>query len=428
MSNIVIVGAQWGDEGKGKITNSLSTCADMVVRFQGGSNAGHTVSVNGEPVVFHLLPSGISVPGVMCVLGPGVVIDPEELVEEIHGVHAKGIEVGSNFAIDIGAHLVMPYHKAQEAAEEDARGGGAIGTTLRGIGPTYADRYSREGLPIGLMASFDEFEEALRAVAGRKNKLLTRLYGAEPLDIDAMVDRMRPVADVLARHLADAPTMIRRTLVNGGNVIFEGAQGTLLDIGFGTYPFVTSSHTTAAGVAPGTGVPPSMIGEIIGVAKAYVTRVGAGPFPTEEPDGAGEVIRDRGKERGATTGRPRRCGWLDLVALRYSIDLNGISRLIITKLDVLDTFEAIPICVAYEIDGERTEVFPRTAAELAKARPVFEELPGWQASTRDARAAEDLPANAAAYLRRIEEVAGVPVAAVSVGAAAHAVVEFAEIL
>ena len=428
MSNIVIVGAQWGDEGKGKITNSLASCADMVVRFQGGSNAGHTVSVNGEPVVFHLLPSGISVPGVMCVLGPGVVIDPEALVREITEVRARGIDVGGNLAIDVGAHLVMPYHRAQEAAEEEVRGGGAIGTTLRGIGPAYADRYAREGLPIGLMASFDEFEAALRTIAGRKNRILTCLYAAEPLDVDEMVAQMRPIAEALAPHLADAPSLIRGTLADGGNVIFEGAQGTLLDIGFGTYPFVTSSHTTAAGVAPGTGVPPSMLGEIIGVAKAYVTRVGAGPFPTEQPDGDGAIIRDRGKEHGATTGRPRRCGWLDLVALRYSIDLNGIDRLIITKLDVLDTFATIPVCVAYEIDGERTEVFPRTAASLAKARPVYEELPGWQASTRDARAAGDLPANAAAYLRRIEEITGVPVAAVSVGAAAHAVVEFAEIL
>lgn len=428
MSSIVIVGAQWGDEGKGKITNGLATSADMVVRFQGGSNAGHTVSVNGEPLIFHLLPSGISVPGVMCVIGPGVVIDPEALLYEIIDVRERGIDVGGNLAIDVGAHLVMPYHKAQEAAEEEARGGGAIGTTLRGIGPTYADRYSREGLPIGLLASFDEFEAALRAVAARKNDLLTRLYGAEPLDIDDIVGRMRPVADVLAPYLADAPSLIRGTLKNGGNVIFEGAQGTLLDIGFGTYPYVTSSHTTSAGVAPGTGVPPSMLGEIIGVAKAYITRVGAGPFPTEQPDGAGEVIRDRGKERGATTGRPRRCGWLDLVALRYSIDLNGIDRLIITKLDVLDTFETIPVCVAYEIDGVRTDVFPRAAAQLTRARPVYEELEGWRASTRDARAPEDLPANASAYLRRIEQITGVSVAAVSVGAAADAVVEFSEIL
>lgn len=428
MSNIVIVGAQWGDEGKGKITNGLATCADMVVRFQGGSNAGHTVSVNGEPLVFHLLPSGISVPGVMCVLGPGVVIDPEALLYEIIDVRERGIDVGSNFAVDVGAHLVMPYHKAQEAAEEKARGAEAIGTTLRGIGPTYADRYSREGLPIGLLASFDEFEAALRSVAERKNELLTRLYAAEPLDIDDIINRMRPVADVLAPHLADAPALIRDTLADGGNVIFEGAQGTLLDVSFGTYPFVTSSHTTAAGVSPGTGVPPAMLGEVIGVAKAYVTRVGAGPFPTEQHDGDGAVIRDRGRETGATTGRPRRCGWLDLVALRYSIDLNGIGRLIITKLDVLDAFEKIPVCVAYEIDGVRTDVFPRTAAQLARARPVYEELEGWQASTSDAREVEDLPANAAAYVRRIEEVTGVPVAAVSVGAAAHAIVEFAEIL
>jgi adenylosuccinate synthase len=428
MSNIVIIGAQWGDEGKGKITNSLATCADMVVRFQGGSNAGHTVSVNGEPVVFHLLPSGISVPGVMCVLGAGVVIDPEALLREIHDVRGRGIEVGGNLAIDIGAHLVMPYHRAQEEAEEQSRGEGAIGTTRRGIGPAYADRYSREGLPIGLMASFDRFEAALRAVAARKNNLLTKLYGAPAIDVDDMVDRMRPVADTLSQHLTDTPTLVRDALASGGNVIFEGAQGTLLDVAFGTYPFVTSSHTTAAGVAPGTGVPPAMLGEIIGVAKAYVTRVGAGPFPTEQPDGDGAIIRERGKERGATTGRPRRCGWLDLVALKYSVDLNGIDRLIITKLDVLDTFGSIPVCVAYEIDGERTDAFPRTVTELARARPVYEELDGWKASTRDAREVEDLPPNAAGYVQRIEEITGVPVAAVSVGAAAHAIVEFAEIL
>ncbi len=428
MSSVVIVGVQWGDEGKGKITNALSTEADMVVRFQGGANAGHTVSLNGDPIVFHLLPSGISVPGVRCVIGPGVVVDPQALVDEIDMVAEHGVEVGDNFWIDVGAHMVMPHHKAQEAAEEKARGKGAIGTTLRGIGPTYADKHAREGLPIGLFADFDAFRERYVAVASRKNELLTKLYGAEPVDIEGSLERLRGIADRLRQHLADTPGSIRDALSSGKNVIFEGAQGTLLDIAFGTYPYVTSSYTTAAGVSPGTGVPPSMIGKVVGIAKAYITRVGEGPFPTESPDERGDAIRTCGHEMGATTGRPRRCGWLDGVALRYSVDINGADRLIITKLDVLDSFETLPVCTGYRIDGETTTRFPRTVPELARAEPVYEELPGWKTSTRDARRPEDLPAEATAYIKRIEELAGVPVAAVSVGAAAHAVVEFEDIL
>lgn len=428
MSGVVIVGAQWGDEGKGKITNSLSSSADFVVRFQGGANAGHTVSLNGRPVVFHLLPSGISVPGVTCVLGPGVVIDPEALVAEIDDVGSRGIDVGSNLLIDIGAHMVLPYHKAQEAAEERARGADAIGTTLRGIGPACADRQAREGLPVGLLADFGDFREKFVAAARRKNDLIVKLHGAEPIDVDDTLARLEAVAGRLRPHLADTPGLIRDAIKSGKNVIFEGAQGALLDVAFGTYPYVTSSHTTSAGVSAGTGVPPSMIGETVGVAKAYVTRVGEGPFPTESVDAGGEAIRERGCERGATTGRPRRCGWLDAVALRYAIEVNGAKRIIVTKLDVLDTFERIPVCTAYRIDGELTEHFPRTIARLERAEPVYEDLPGWMTSTRDVRAAADLPPEAAAYLRRIEQLAGVPVAAVSVGASAHAIVEFEKIL
>ena len=384
--------------------------------------------VIGGPGVAELLPWGISVVGVLCVIGPGVVVDPLGLVEEIDGVRAKGIEVDTNFLIDVGAHMVMPYHMAVEAAEEESRGGSAIGTTRKGIGPAYADRYSREGLPIGMLASFGDFEGRLRKIAARKNEILTKLHGAEPLDVDAMVADMRRAAERLVPHLADTPELIRETLASGANVIFEGAQGTLLDISFGTYPFVTSSHTSAAGVAPGTGVPPSMLGDVIGVAKAYITRVGAGPFPTEALDDLGETIRERGKERGATTGRPRRCGWLDIVARRYAIGINGIDRLIITKLDVLDAFETIPICVGYRIGATETDRFPRSAEELARVEPIYEEMPGWKADTTAARKGHDLPREAMAYLRRIEELTGVPVAAASVGAAAHAVVQFAEIL
>lgn len=428
MSCVVIVGTQWGDEGKGKITNSLSSSADLVVRFQGGANAGHTVSHNGAPVVFHLLPSGISVPGVTCVLGPGVVIDPEALVSEIDDVEARGIAVGSNLLVDIGAHMVLPYHKAQEAAEERARGADAIGTTLRGIGPACADRQARDGLTIGLLSDFDDFRERFAASAGRKNELLSKLYDAEPVDVEGAVERLARAAERLKPHLDDTPGLVRGAIASGKNVIFEGAQGTLLDIAFGTYPYVTSSHTTSAGVSTGTGVPPSMIGDTVGIAKAYVTRVGEGPFPTESTDAGGEAIRQRGRETGATTGRPRRCGWLDAVALRYAIEVNGASKLIVTKLDVLDEFERIPVCTAYRLNGEVTERFPRTIAELERVEPVYEELPGWMASTRDVRTASELPREASDYLRRIEELAGVPVAAVSVGASAHAIVEFEKIL
>lgn len=428
MSGVVIVGMQWGDEGKGKITNALSSKADMVVRFQGGANAGHTVSLNGEPVVFHLLPSGISVPGVECVIGPGVVVDPEALVSEIDMVNERGVTVGDNFRIDVGAHMVMPHHRAQEAAEEKARGGAAIGTTLRGIGPTYSDRYAREGLPIGLLADPASFRERYSAVARRKNDLLKKLYGADPIDIDRTIERFTVVAERLAPHLADTPAAIRAAISSGKRVIFEGAQGTLLDIAFGTYPYVTSSYTTSAGVSPGTGVPPSMVGKVVGIAKAYVTRVGEGPFPTESVDESGEAIRRCGHEMGATTGRPRRCGWMDGVALRYSAEVNGADRLIITKLDVLDSFETLPVCTAYRIGNDVTTTFPRTASELALAEPVYEKLPGWKTSTRDVRRPKDLPTAARDYIRRIEELAGVPVAAVSVGAAAHAVVEFESVL
>jgi len=428
MSGIVIVGVQWGDEGKGKITNALSSKAGMVVRFQGGANAGHTISLDGETIVFHLLPSGISVPGVQCVVGPGVVVDPHALASEIDMVRERGVTVGDNLSIDVGAHMVMPYHRAQEAAEERARGGAAIGTTLRGIGPTYADRHAREGLPIGLFADFDEFERRFTGVARRKNALLTKLYEATPVDVDAALEELRPVAERLRPHLADTPPMVRRALSDGSNVIFEGAQGTLLDISFGTYPYVTSSFTTSSGVSPGTGVPPAMIGTVVGIAKAYVTRVGEGPFPTESADERGNEIRNCGREMGATTGRPRRCGWLDGVALRYAVEVNGVDSLVVTKLDVLDSFETIPVCTSYVIEDRQTKSFPRTASELGAAEPVYEELPGWQESIRDVRRPEDLPAAARAYIRRIEELAGVPVAAVSVGAAAHAVVEFESLL
>ncbi|MFH1690837.1 MAG: adenylosuccinate synthase [Candidatus Eisenbacteria bacterium] len=428
MSALVIVGTQWGDEGKGKITNFYASRANMVVRFQGGANAGHTVNVAGKKVVFHLLPSGISVPNVKCIIGPGVVIDPLALVEEIEYVRANGIEVGDNLLIDVGAHLVMPYHKAVEAAEERSRGGDAIGTTHRGIGPAYSDRYAREGLTCGDLASFDRFEEKLSTIVLRKNTILTKLYGAEPVSLDEIREQMWAAAKALVPYLSDTPGLIRSAIASGDNVLFEGAQGALLDIGFGTYPFVTSSNTTAAGVAPGTGVPPTWIGEVVGVAKAYATRVGAGPFPTEAEGGPAALICERGAEFGATTGRPRRCGWLDIVALRYALALSGIERLIITKLDVLDTFPRIPVCVGYTLDDANVDTFPRDVDALRRVQPVYEELPGWEADTSIARSSAELPEKALAYLRRIEELSGARIAVASVGAASDAIVEFERLL
>jgi adenylosuccinate synthase len=356
------------------------------------------------------------------------VLDPEGLVAEIDDVSAKGIRVGANLLVDVGAHLVLPYHKAQEAAEEAARGAGAIGTTHRGIGPAYADRCSREGIRAGELADFSRFRSLFEANARRRNDLIEKVYGASPIDIGAAVARLERAADRIAPYLSDTPPLVRAALREGRKVLFEGAQGSLLDVAFGTYPYVTSSHTTAAGAPAGSGVPPSMVGEVVGVVKAYTTRVGAGPFPTEADAAAAELIRERGAERGATTGRPRRCGWLDLVALRYSIELSGIERLIVTKLDVLDAFESIPVCVAYDVDGRRTDRFPRSADELGRCRPVYESVRGWRGSTREARKEGDLPADALDYLRRIEALAGVPVAAVSVGAASHAIVEFSRML
>ena len=428
MSGLVVVGTQWGDEGKGKITNYYASRADMVVRFQGGANAGHTVTVDGKKVVFHLLPSGISVRGVKCVIGPGVVVDPFALVEEMDYVRSNGIDVGENLMLDVGTHLVMPYHKAVEEAEEKGRGKHAIGTTRRGIGPAYSDRYSREGLRCGDLIPFDRFRSKLEESAGRKNEILTKLYGAEPLNVSELVESMRDVSERLSPHIADTLNTVRSALAEGQNVLFEGAQGALLDIGFGTYPFVTSSHTTAAGVAPGTGVPPKDIGRVAGVAKAYTTRVGAGPFPTEADPERSKIICDRGAEYGATTGRPRRCGWVDAVALRYAIALSGVERLIITKLDVLDAVETIPVCTGYRVDGRNLSTFPRDVETLERVEPVYEEVQGWMTDTSGARRPDDLPDRAVAYLRRLEELAGVSIAAVSVGAASDAIVEFESLL
>jgi len=427
MSSVVVVGTQWGDEGKGKIVNALSSKADLVVRFQGGANAGHTVSVEGKPIVFHLLPSGISVPGVRNIIGPGVVIDPIALDTEIAEVTNRGIEVGENLLIDVGAHMVLPYHKAVEAAEEKARGSAAIGTTHRGIGPAYADRCARDGIPIGTLAAFDAFRSRFEEAVDRKNGYLVRLYGEEPLDAGEMLEQLHPVAERLARYFSDTPEALRTAIRAGRNVLFEGAQGTLLDVAFGTYPYVTSSYTTAAGVAVGTGVPPSLIGEVIGITKAYTTRVGAGPFPTELADDIAKTIQERGAERGATTGRARRCGWLDIVALKYSIALNGIKRIIVTKLDILDSFETIRVCVAYDIDGARTDRFPRTVDDLRRVRPVYEEIPGWISNTGEARRESELPVAALAYLERIRELADVDICSVSVGARGEAVVEFTSV-
>lgn len=427
MPGLVVIGTQWGDEGKGKMVHFLGSRADMVVRFQGGANAGHTVTVDGREFILHLVPSGILHPGVTCVLGVGVVVDPEELVEEIDSLREKGVEVGENFLIDTGAHLVMPYHKEQDIAEEKYRQAEAIGTTGRGIGPAYADRCARGGLTVGELTDQSRFRERLEETLRYKNDLLTKVYGSEPLDADAIADRMRALADRLGPHITDTAALMREGLAADKKILFEGAQGSLLDISFGTYPYVTSSTTTAAGVAQGTGVAPSLIGDTIGITKAYTTRVGAGPFPSEASSETAELLWQRGRETGATTGRVRRCGWLDVVAVRHALALSGIKRIVITKLDVLDVVESIPVCVAYMLDGERIDHFPRSPGAFSRVTPVYEELPGWKAETESARRREDLPARALDYLAWIEELTESEIAAVSVGAGPEATVEFDEV-
>ncbi|MBW2303811.1 MAG: adenylosuccinate synthase [Deltaproteobacteria bacterium] len=416
MSNVVVVGTQWGDEGKGKVVDMLASRADVVVRFQGGNNAGHTLVVNGEQTICHLVPSGILHDGKRCLIGNGVVVDPEVLIHEIETLKGKGVRVGpENLALSEKAHLIMPYHKALDLAREAAKGKKKIGTTGRGIGPCYEDKAARTGIRAVDLLETDTLEEKIRSNLVEKNFILKEHLGAETLDFQSIFERYTAMAEILGPYLTDVSVEIDRETKAGKRILFEGAQGTHLDIDHGTYPFVTSSNPVSGAACVGAGVGPDKLHHVLGILKAYTTRVGSGPFPTELTDEIGDYIQEKGAEFGATTGRRRRCGWLDLVMARDSARLNGLTSLGITKLDVLTGLEKLRICVAYDCRGERLDSRPASLRKLAQCVPVYEELPGWQEDISSARTFDRLPEPTRNCLKRIEEITGVPLSIVSVG-------------
>lgn len=417
MANTVIIGAQWGDEGKGKIVDMLSARSQVIVRFQGGNNAGHTIKVKGEETILHLIPSGILHDGKICLIGNGVVLDPAVFLSEVDHLAARGIDVApTRLGISKKTHLIMPYHKSLDKAREAKRAGHKIGTTGRGIGPCYEDKAARVGLRAGDLADPGLVREKVRHALLEKNVLLRDLYKFEPLDENAVCDELLGLAPRLLPYLTDVDARIHETMLAGQNVLFEGAQGIHLDIDHGTYPFVTSSNTVAGNAAAGSGVAPGTLNRIVGIVKAYTTRVGSGPFPTELLDDTGSYLRTKGHEFGATTGRPRRCGWLDAVVLRETVRLNGLTDIALTKLDVLQNLPALQICVAYELDGKRLEYLPQEEGALGRVTPVYEELPGFEDDISECTAFEELPGTVQGYIRRIEELSGVKVSMISVGA------------
>jgi adenylosuccinate synthase len=409
---MVVVGAQWGDEGKGKIVDVLSDGADIVARYQGGANAGHTVVVADEEFILHQMPTGVLQPDTLCVIGNGVVLDPETFIAEAEELEARGIELAGRVAISDRTHLVLPYHKLLDSAAESRQ---KIGTTRRGIGPAYEDRTGRRGIRVGDLKTPDRIARQLRENVERVNMLLETLGSEEKADVDQHLKLVERLAPKLAPLSADIGQLIHDSVKAGKNVLLEGAQGTLLDVDHGTYPFVTSSNTTAGAATVGVGISPRALDVVLGVIKAYTTRVGNGPFPTEQENEAGERLRRMGGEFGATTGRPRRCGWFDAVVGRYASRVNGLTHLAVTKLDVLDTVERIPVCVGYVVNGERRDIFPAEAETVEQVEPIYEELEGWCQPTSGIRSFTDLPEKARAYLDRIETLVDVPVSFVSVG-------------
>jgi len=415
VANIVIVGTQWGDEGKGKIVDLLSEYADIVVRFQGGNNAGHTIVVNGEQFISHLVPSGI-LQKKTCLIGNGMVVDPAVLVEELDNLESKGIDVGSdNLKISEKAHIIMPYHKQIDLAREKKKGDKKIGTTGRGIGPCYEDKACRRGIRFVELIDFEGFTEKIRTVMEEKNFYLKNYLSSETIDPESIIDQYKVYAERLAPHVVNISVVMNQAIKANQQILFEGAQGTHLDIDHGTYPYVTSSNTISGNACCGSGIGPKEITGVVGIVKAYTTRVGEGPFPTELFDEIGDAIQVKGAEFGATTGRKRRCGWLDSVLLRNSARLNGLTGLAITKLDVLDELESLKICTAYEYNGEIIHDFPASIKILKACKPVFETLPGWPEDISDVRKIEDLPQNAKNYLSRIEELTETPINIISVG-------------
>ena len=415
MKNTVVIGAQWGDEGKGKVVDYLSEHADVVVRFQGGTNAGHTVQVGEEEYILHLIPSGIVHADTQCLIGNGVVVDPPELLKEMKGLEERGISLEGRLWVSERAHVIMPYHKLMDSLDERLMGSKKIGTTKRGIGPAYADKAARVGIRMLDLLNPGYLKERLEATVRLKNLIIKEFFNEKGFDYQELYQQALSWGEELKPFIANVPDKMRGFIAEGKTVLFEGAQGTMLDIDYGTYPYVTSSHTTIGGVFAGCGVNPTAVEEVIGIAKAYTTRVGGGPFPTEETGSMGEHLREKGGEYGATTGRPRRCGWLDLVVLRHAAWLNGLTGIALTKIDVLDGLKEIPVCVAYEIEGKRCEEFPASIHDVEKAKPVFEVMQGWEKPVSGATNWGDLPEEAKRYIGFIEEKTGVPIKIVSTG-------------
>lgn len=415
MANIIVVGAQWGDEGKGKIVDILTEDADMVVRYQGGHNAGHTVVIEDKEYILHLIPSGVLHHGKICVIGNGMVVDPEALIEEIDGLRAKGVKIDNNLFISKSAHLIMPYHRAIDKESERVKGAKRIGTTGRGIGPAYVDKMARIGIRAADLLQPELFSEKLKANLEETNYLLKIIYKAKTLRFEDIYSRYMNYADVLKGYIADTSLLINKAASEGKNMLFEGAQGTLLDVDHGTYPYVTSSNSTAGGACTGAGIGPTRINEVIGIVKAYTTRVGSGPFPTELSDKDGELMRERGKEYGATTGRPRRCGWFDAVVVRYAVRINGLTGVVITKLDVLDAFKEIKICTGYRYKGKAYDEMPSELNILEECEPVYENMEGWNEDTSGITEYGMFPEKAKKYLKRLSELTGVNIDMISTG-------------
>jgi adenylosuccinate synthase len=419
MNNLIVLGAQWGDEGKGKLVDLLSDRFDTVVRYQGGHNAGHTIIVGERKFVLKLIPSGILHPGKSAVIGNGLVVDPIALIAEIDTLAAAGVDVARQLRISNRAHVLLPFHRLMERLSEARPGRVSIGTTSRGIGPCYEDKAGRRGIRFGDFVRFECFEQAYDALHAEKVQILKAfdLYDSKDdrQDDQAERERYRQIAERLRPLVCDTASLLSQDIREGKRVLFEGAQGTMLDVDHGTYPFVTSSSSTAGGACTGTGVPPNKISGVIGICKAYITRVGGGPFPTELHDEVGEIIRKRGKEFGAVTGRPRRCGWFDAPLLRYSAMINGFDSLVITKLDVLDELEEVPVCVEYQVDGESLTDMPPSSDDLGKVQPVYECLPGWNSSTFGISEYDKLPERARDYLDYLEKATGVEVGCISTG-------------
>lgn len=413
MSIAVVVGSQWGDEGKGKIVDLLSERYDIVVRYQGGANAGHTVQVGDKQFILHLIPSGILWENVKCVIGNGVVIDPKALLDEIKFLENLGINIKGRLFISQNAHLIMPYHKLLDSINES--GSSKIGTTGRGIGPCYIDKYARKGIKIVDLLDKKDLEQKIKTNIEEKNILLKKLYDHEELKVDEIIKEYLEFDDAIDQYITDVPSYLNNELNNGKSILLEGAQGTMLDVDFGTYPYVTSSNPTSGGACTGSGIPPTKISLVIGIVKAYTTRVGLGPFPTEMLGEAGDQLRDIGAEFGATTGRPRRCGWFDAFLMNYSRMINGIERAAITKLDILSYLDEIKVCVGYEINGKKLNSYPTNVNQMMQVSPVYETLPGWKTNISDITNYDELPAAAKDYLSFIAQQSGFEISMISVG-------------